>query len=475
MNTAQRRLALFLLIVFFCFSHSGAISASGLDETGKIVNAAKADVFSYPVEHTGLLMPLEPILRVAKPNQLPWYKQLISAAVRFLIGFRSNSEFLDQLGLNEVGAEHGDISLIERYGASGFTYSCSSCHVGNLFGDRVIGLTRRFPVKPLHIGQDNSLGQVSLSLLKLNETGDIDRSEKYQSLHDEMRFASSKPAVWWNVKYKTRYLLDGSLAKGSPVKVNFLWNELGRGSDIGVLDKWFVDNSKRIDALEMYVKSLMAPSYFDYFDSTQFDIKAAQRGQVIFRKRCVACHGDYKKGWESEGQYRNLKDQLKTIQVSYPSPTPIVNVGTDERRYKAMAHLLKLNSLTISKEHGITFELSEGYVPPPLEGIWARWPYLHNNSIPNLCQLFTPPEKRDQNYYAADAIDRERDFDNECNGYYANDRVARQWKQEKYLFDVTRSGSSNIGHYDAIFRADNGEEYLTNNDKNDLIKFLQTL
>jgi len=140
-----------------------------------------------------------------------------------------------------------------------------------------------------------------------------------------------------------------------------------------------------------------------------------------------------------------------------------------------MAHLLKLNSLTISKEHGITFELSEGYVPPPLEGIWARWPYLHNNSIPNLCQLFTPPEKRDQNYYAADAIDRERDFDNECNGYYANDRVARQWKQEKYLFDVTRSGSSNIGHYDAIFRADNGEEYLTNNDKNDLIKFLQTL
>jgi len=354
MNTAQRRLALFLLIVFFCFSHSGAISASGLDETGKIVNAAKADVFSYPVEHTGLLMPLEPILRVAKPNQLPWYKQLISAAVRFLIGFRSNSEFLDQLGLNEVGAEHGDISLIERYGASGFTYSCSSCHVGNLFGDRVIGLTRRFPntadifiqakkaakyisphmfqilsnatesetkmysetrvnlskvglVKPLHIGQDNSLGQVSLSLLKLNETGDIDRSEKYQSLHDEMRFASSKPAVWWNVKYKTRYLLDGSLAKGSPVKVNFLWNELGRGSDIGVLEKWFVDNSKRIDALEMYVKSLMAPSYFDYFDSTQFDIKAAQRGQVIFRKRCVACHGDY----------RSVKDDSGKLSISY--------------------------------------------------------------------------------------------------------------------------------------------------------------
>jgi len=43
-----------------------------------------------------------------------------------------------------------------------------------------------------------------------------------------------------------------------------------------------------------------------------------------------------------------------------------------------------------------------GYVAPPLDGIWASAPYLHNGSIPTIWHLLTPetrPETFDPEGY----------------------------------------------------------------------------
>ena len=41
-----------------------------------------------------------------------------------------------------------------------------------------------------------------------------------------------------------------------------------------------------------------------------------------------------------------------------------------------------------------------------LDGIWARAPYLHNGSVPNLRELLEPPPKRTKLFYRGyDAYD----------------------------------------------------------------------
>src|SRR5690606_11564734 len=123
----------------------------------------------------------------------------------------------------------------------------------------------------------------------------------------------------------------------------------------------------------------------------------------------------------------------------------------------------------------IKIKLQEGYVPPPLVGVWARWPYFHNNSIPNLCALMTPPHQRSQTYYSGEANDPDTDFDFECNGYPIAEKTPESWKKKLHLFDTRMSGLSNGGHYKGIFTDDSGHEILTPEEKKALIHFLQTL
>ena len=140
-----------------------------------------------------------------------------------------------------------------------------------------------------------------------------------------------------------------------------------------------------------------------------------------------------------------------------------------------MKSLERLNELQISKNQGIVVQAQEGYVPPPLVGIWARWPYFHNNSIPTLCALLIRADKRPKTYVAGPPINANRDFDSECNGYPLGIKAPRDWNiNTDYLFDTRSNGLSNSGHDEGIFLRD-GQELLSAEDKSDLIQFLQTL
>ena len=154
--------------------------------------------------------------------------------------------------------------------------------------------------------------------------------------------------------------------------------------------------------------------------------------------------------------------------------TPVVDVGTDAYRRQGMKSLEQLNDLSISKANKIVIKEQKGYVPPPLVGIWARWPYFHNNSVPSLCAVLTPSNLRPKAYYAGDALNTATDFDPDCNGYPTAEYTPSSWKQPQYYFDTTRKGMSNSGHDVNIFIKD-GQEILTVADKKALIKFLQTL
>lgn len=417
-------------------------------------------------------------------------------------------------------------SRIEKNGKTMFTMSCATCHAGQLFGQTVLGMTNRFSraneffikgkqstqfysplmfqlytgasttetrqltesiehlksieVKPpLALGLDTSLAQVALSL-NLREPNEwADYSSHYQKnprpdILDHQP-ADSKPAVWWNVKYKNRWLSDGSILSGNPIFTNFIWNELGRGTDLRQLDQWFKDNAQVVRDLTAMVFAIEAPAIQDFFPAEKINELSARRGEQIFNQTCARCHGVYHKNWSlPEFDQASWSERMKTDRVEYFEQTQVYDVGTDPLRYQAMQSLEQLNRLAVSKNNGIVVQAQEGYVPPPLVGIWARWPYFHNNSAPTLCAVLTPADQRPGAYYAVEAIDPNIDFDFDCNGYPEPQKVRKEYRTSTYLYQSNRPGLMNTGHDQGIFIRQ-GKNILSSQDKKDLIQFLQTL
>ena len=416
--------------------------------------------------------------------------------------------------------------VVERNGVDGFSISCAACHTSNLFGKTVLGMTNRFPranaaflratqfapyahpgffrvynrateaetdmfaeardnlrsvgaKAPLQLGLDTSLAQITLSLAKRQQDpwATKDRKLEKNPRPDNLATfpADSKPAVWWNLKYKNRWLSDGSVISGNPVFTNILWNEIGRGVDLKKLDQWLLENTKAMEELTTAVFSIEAPRITDFFDASRISVERAQAGEKIFENRCAKCHGHYDKAWSQEGHESLSKSELlKTVLVRYPEQTLVRDVGTDPNRYMGMKNLEVLNNLEISKRQGTVIQAQRGYVPPPLVGIWARWPYFHNNSVPNLCALLTHADERPVTYYAGEANDPNQDFDFSCNGYPLGEKTPASWKKKAYFYDTRREGMQNRGHDERIF-LEKGRELLSPDDKKNLIQFLQTL
>jgi mono/diheme cytochrome c family protein len=410
---------------------------------------------------------------------------------------------------------------------TGFSISCAACHSGNLFGKTVWGMTNRFPranevfgyaqhafplmtpwmfqqntgatdgetklfartrdnlrrigtKRPEILGLDTSLAQVSLSLARRTKddyatpSGWLESFPRFEPLAEEV--ADSKPAVWWNLKYKNRWLSDGSVVSGNPIFTNILWNEIGRGADLKELEQWLAENKNVVEELTSAVFSSEAPRFTDFFSASEFPLAQAQHGEQLFAAKCARCHGVYEKGWSApDAATKSAAELLATLKVNYREKTPVIDVGTDPGRWKGMKSLEQLNDLAISRNNGILIKAQKGYVPPPLVGIWARWPYFHNNSVPSLCALLTRAEDRPKVFLTGEAIDREKDFDPLCNGYPIGAAAPAAWaRSREHRFDTRRAGLGNGGHDEGIF-LENGKELFSDQDKRDLVRFLQTL
>jgi hypothetical protein len=84
------------------------------------------------------------------------------------------------------------------------------------------------------------------------------------------------------------------------------------------------------------------------------------------------------------------------------------------------------------------FEPTDGYVAPPLDGIWATAPYLHNGSVPTLYELLNSPTRPARWTRSGDT------------GAYDHQRVGWTYdphaKGETWTFDTTEPGYGNGGH-----------------------------
>ena len=505
--------------------------------------AGRLHALEYPIEVTGLLVPARPALFAlnSKPGD-PLFG-ILRSILSLSSDFQDFRGFWSWLGLHDYPETEGEIpfpnhrrpaypmgvSIVKKNGAEGFTLSCAACHSASLFGKPVLGLTNRFPranlffihgqkalemlnpelfalvtdatraekkmyagsrekissvglKRPETLGLDTSLAQVALSLAKRAQTPwaerdpEAARNPRPNPLETEV--ADSKPAPWWNVKYKTRWLSDGSVVSGNPIFTNFLWNEIGRGADLPELVDWLKNRSSLVEELTTAVFATKAPKWSEFLPETWINVARAKKGETLFNQNCAKCHGSYEKAWSAKIRTESETD---TIRVTYFETTKTKDVGTDPGRRMGMKYLAEaLNPLAFSREFGILIEEQAGYIPPPLEGIWARFPYLHNNSVPSLCALLTPPELRPVTYLSRELKDPGRDFDPDCVGYPSSSGAEEfVWKDEsdrnEHVFDTRKTGLSNQGHYGRIMRNEDGSERYTPDQKKDLIEFLKTL
>jgi mono/diheme cytochrome c family protein len=192
-----------------------------------------------------------------------------------------------------------------------------------------------------------------------------------------------------------------------------------------------------------YINSLQPPKY-------PYPVKKplAREGGILFIQNCSKCHGNY----GSSSDYPNLL-------------IPEAVIKTDSFLLKSNYQNSQFidwfnNSWFAQGDHPARLEPYDGYIAPPLDGIWITAPYLHNGSVPDLEGVLNT--KARPKFWA-------RDFDNPSYDY---DRVGWHYSSKNAadnsgVYDTTIPGYGNYGH-------DFGDR-LTPKQRRAIIEYLKTL
>ncbi|HWB01291.1 MAG TPA: cytochrome c, partial [Pirellulales bacterium] len=178
----------------------------------------------------------------------------------------------------------------------------------------------------------------------------------------------------------------------------------------------------------------------------------AGRGRGVFERVCADCHGTYGPGG------------------SYPERNvPIDEVGTDRVRFDALAGEGRrhyAHSWFIKDTQLETIVEPAGYVAPPLDGIWATAPYLHNGSVPTLWHLLNPDDRPKVWQRTADGYDHQRMGLEVTELSEVPAEVASAAERRRY-FDTRKFSKSAAGHRFA--------DVLNGDERRAVLEYLKTL
>ncbi len=199
-----------------------------------------------------------------------------------------------------------------------------------------------------------------------------------------------------------------------------------------------------------YLEALRPPEYPGTIDAS-----LAMKGRGLFAENCAHCHGTY-------GPDHRVKYQEKVVSLA--------DLGTDPDRLRAVTDRLVAVRSRGAFARKVQLVKTDGYVVPPLIGIWCRGPYLHNGSVPTLSDLLRPVEERPVVFYNGgdtgydlDRLGLPYEEERQPDGRRAG---RRGWASQS-PFRTTDPGNSNVGHE---FGVDLAEE-----DRRALLEYLKQL
>ncbi|HEX6916008.1 MAG TPA: hypothetical protein VF145_12255, partial [Chitinophagaceae bacterium] len=243
--------------------------------------------------------------------------------------------------------------------------------------------------------------------------------------------------AWWLLKKKNAMFYNG-FGRGDFAQFMMLSNILttADSSEAREVSEHFGD-------VLAYIKSIEPPKY-----PKPVNAALARRGETVFINNCSKCHGSY-------GDSANYPNLL----------IPISIVGTDSMLLKAnhqnpqFIEWFNKSWFAQGKNRALLVPFN-GYVAPPLDGVWITAPYLHNGSVPTLEALLN--SKLRPVYW-------ERDFDNPVYDYQ---RIGWVYEEKKSAtrgrtYNTTLPGYGNSGHRFG--------DRLNDEDRKAVIEYLKTL
>jgi len=238
------------------------------------------------------------------------------------------------------------------------------------------------------------------------------------------------PAVWEQEMKKNLFMhWDGN---NNSIDERNISASLGAGASPRTVDQ------VRLNRIKEWLLMLPHAKYPFSVDQAK-----AAAGKALYAQQCASCH--------------DVGSSL------FGQVTPVGELGTDPHRVDAFDDemVANMNSLGTGYPWKFShFRKTNGYVNRPLDGIWARAPYLHNGSVPTLQELLEPVENRRKEFYrGADLYDQIR------LGFVAD--APEQAGRKLFRYDTSQPGNANSGHLYGT--------QLSGEDKLALCEYLKTL
>jgi len=344
----------------------------------------------------------------------------------------------------------------------GVSIDCMLCHGGSIMGKSYVGLGNasleiqalfeemsgsdgrpaRTPFRFGNVRGTSEAGGMAVYLLGYRNPDLSMHSPRQElGLHDDM--CEDVPAWWHLKKKKTMYYTGGADAHSVRSKMQFMMTPVTTRGEFDRHEPAFKD----IDA---YLRTIEAPKY-----PFSIDAEKAAVGRKLFTDNCASCHGTY--GETS----------------AYPNKIiPLDEIGTDSKRYDGIsaefAAFYDRSWFADEKPVGHKSLPSKGYQAPPLDGLWATAPYLHNGSVPTVAGVLN--SKARPAVFTRSYKTEEADYDSKNLGWkYREVKPDPKLSaiEQRKIYNTRDPGRGNAGHTFG--------DHFTDDERAAVIEYLKTL
>ena len=402
-----------------------------------------------------------------------WPEPLRSRAEKASVQERRGMAF-ERYGLTTRPGDDSGKPLQYVVGDAGtWTMNCFSCHGGSVYGTPTPGApNNRFALQTMteeirstkfRLGKPFSRMDMGALFIPLGTTHGTTNAVVFgmglmSSRDADLNVIDTPPTSfthhdmdappWWTF-YKRPYIyIDGFAQKGHRGLMQFtLIPENGRD--------FYLENEDGFRDVYAYLSSLRAPKY-----QGPVDTELAGQGRALFGDHCATCHGTYSR--ETGGDDWTYPNRRIAIDDIATDPVRLTALSSEGRQRYADSWFAHAGE----DDQQETVTDPDGYVAPPLDGIWASAPYFHNGSVPTLWHVLHPADRPEVWVRTSEEVDQER------VGLKVR-TVAKVPVGEPDVairrshFDTKRFGKSNSGH--------DYPDQLTESEKTAVLEYLKTL
>jgi hypothetical protein len=408
-------------------------------------------------------------------------------------GTRADESLLRTLtrrwGLQEHQGEIIGIKTVKYKNLHVGVLGCVACHSGKAAGQHIVGIGNK-NIDPGKIGMDGvriekrfkalTDALVRTHLLKKSKTWSAleDRSIRLmEKLADPRMSALTQGLVPVSLVGSWFYEMDQTRAPDhgyiGAVKVPSWFgfekklqagqfaDGIGRGHPPGWIIGVEITSGQTPEQVRAYfgkvekavslISALTPPPYPFTIDRARAD-----RGKTIFDRTCAKCHGTYSYHPDGKPVYE------------VPKFIPLEKIGTDPDRLDYVTPDFLTRVLRSPLQDLIQLSEQAGqrkYIAPRLHAIWARFPYLHNGSVPTIRDLLEKASDRPVRFSLKDAGERYR-FDPVRMGL-TRVEIPASATPDRVIYDTRLHGQTNQGHEKFID--------LSPTEKDEIIEYLKTL